>query len=122
MGHSDLRGWIAQNAAVVLAGAALIVLLAAEWLPRTRAEPFAPSLWISAAMLLPAAALLQCTGRLAGGWVRPLTFAILGIVYVVAGARQRRRLLLIPAAALFLACGALLLRRWPMDWAARLTS
>lgn len=120
--HSDLRGWIAQNAAVVLAGAALIVLLAAEWLPRTRAEPFAPSLWISAALLLPAAALLQCTGRLAGGWVRPLTFAILGIVYVVAGARQRRRLLLIPAAALFLACGALLLRRWPMDWAARLTS
>jgi hypothetical protein len=101
----DSRGWIVQHLPVVAALVALPVLGLAERLPRTTARPFAWPLWCVALLVLPACAMLLIAGsiRWPAEWVRPLTLAIIGALYGIAGSRESRRPFLILAAALIAA-------------------
>jgi hypothetical protein len=99
-----LRGWITQHVAVVFSGLALPVLIAAEILQKTRWRCFSMPLWWMALLLLPVGALtkLLSSQRLPADWVRPVTFAILGTLYLFAGSREHRRAMLVLGAVLWL--------------------
>jgi hypothetical protein len=100
-----LRGWITQHVAVVFSALALPILTAAEILPKTRWRCFSMPLWWMALLLLPAGALTELLPhqRLPADWVRPVTFAILGVLYLFAGSREHRRAMLILGVVLWLA-------------------
>ncbi|MCG8407207.1 MAG: hypothetical protein MI923_18570 [Phycisphaerales bacterium] len=103
--HSSSRGWLIQYNPAVLSIVALPTLALAESLQKTTWRPFAAPLWFLALLILPAWALLQLLppARPPAEWVRPTTFAILGLVYVMAGLREHRRALLVLGAVLLLA-------------------
>lgn len=108
---SALRGWLVQYDAVVYSVAALPILGLAELVPATRWRAFAVPLWMVALLLLPAGALTQLLGApLPEGWVKPLTLAILGAVYGIAGLREHRRAFLVLAGVLIVASITTLLR------------
>lgn len=99
------RGWLIQHAAVALALATLPILAAAEALPGSRRAAYAAPLWITALLVLPAAALALSVRRPPAEWSQPMTLATLAITYAIAGARERRRALLLLAAMLLATAG-----------------
>lgn len=108
---SAFRGWLVQYDAIVYSVAALPILGLAELAPPTRWRPFAVPLWLVALLLLPAGALAQLLGTpLPEGWVKPLTLAILGAVYGIAGLREHRRAFLVLAGVLLVSSLTTLLR------------
>ena len=90
---SVARGWLFQYDMIALALVCLPILAAAEAAPKTRWRSFAMPLWFLALLILPARALLDLalTHRLPADWVRPMTLAILGGVFALAGTREGRR-------------------------------
>ncbi|GJQ25457.1 MAG: hypothetical protein HBSAPP02_04890 [Phycisphaerae bacterium] len=101
---SSFRGWLVQYDPIVYSVIALPVLGLAELVPATRWRAFAVPMWFLALLLLPAAALAQLLGApLPEGWVKPLTLAILGAVYGIAGLREHRRAFLVLAGVLIVA-------------------
>lgn len=90
---SPARNWLMQYDAIALSLSCLPILAAAEAAPGTRWRAFAHPLWFLALLLLPAGALLTLieTHRFPAPWVRPLTLAILGSVFFLAGTREGRR-------------------------------
>lgn len=101
---SSFRGWLVQYDPIVYSVVALPVLGLAELAPATRWRAFAVPMWFLALLLLPAAALAQLLGApLPEGWVKPLTLAILGAVYGIAGLREHRRAFLVLAGVLIVA-------------------
>lgn len=127
MPTSAERGWLVQYAAACLALGCLPVLALAEWVPKTRWRSFAGPLWISALLFMPARALwlilpsdrlgpafaaLAPAERLPAEWVRPMTLAICGAVYGLAGGREGRRAFLVLAGVLLLAAAATLYRTY----------
>lgn len=108
---SSFRGWLMQYDPIVYSVIALPVLGLAELAPATRWRAFAVPMWFLALLLLPAAALAQLLGApLPEGWVKPLTLAILGAVYGIAGLREHRRAFLVLAGVLLVASLTSLLR------------
>jgi hypothetical protein len=107
MPASAFHGWLRQYDAVVFSSAAVPILLAADWLPRTRWRCFSLPLWWLALLVLPGGALLELhsSRRLPADWVQPLTFAVLGSLYILAGLREHRRAILVLGGVLLAVAG-----------------
>lgn len=101
---SAWKGWISQHDAVAYAGLALPILATAVILKETRWRCFAAPLWWLAVAILPAAALMEVRSpeRPAADWIRPATFGLLTLVFLVAGSRRHRRSILVLAAVCLL--------------------
>ncbi len=126
---STFRGRLEQYSAVVYGVAALPFLLTAEWLPKTRWRCFSQPVWWLAVLVLPFGAGMELlvtskrlpdwmtdlvvTKRLPADWVQPAALFALGVLYVVAGLRERRRAILVLGGVLLLASLSLLYK-----WAA----
>ncbi len=93
------KGWISQHDAVAYAGLALPALAMAGILTGTKWRCFAVPLWWLAVAILPAAAMMEVRSpeRPAADWIRPATFGLLTVVFLVAGSRRHRRSILVLA-------------------------
>lgn len=92
------KGWMSQYDTVAYSGLALPMLAAAELLPKTRWRCFAVPLWWVAVVILPGGAMLELLlspERPAAEWIRPATFGLLSLVYLLAGSRRHRRAILV---------------------------
>ena len=105
MPPSAFRGWLIQYYTIVFCAASLLTLMIAEALPRTGWKSFSTPLWGLAVLILPLwvlAGLLR-PSNLPEAWVRPLSLAMLALVFAFVGGRERRRAFLLLGLALFVA-------------------
>lgn len=101
---SSVRGWLVQYQSLVLGIAALPILAAAEHAQKTSWRSFSVPLWMLALLLLPVASLSNLLrGTLPSEWVRPMTLAVLGALYSLAGSREHRKAFLVLGAVLLIA-------------------
>lgn len=100
-----LRGWLRQYDAVVYSASALPLFAMAYTLPKTKWRPFVGACWWLGLLILPAGALMEVLKdkQPASEWIRPVTFTLLGGLYLLAGSQRQRRALWVLGGVLILA-------------------
>jgi hypothetical protein len=110
---SSVRGWMGQYQALVVSALAMPVFLVAELLEKSKWRSFALPLCMLTLLIMPVAALANLLKfTMPSEWVRPLTLAILGLLYGIAGRHAQRRGLLVLGGVLLIAAASTLLRSY----------